>query len=113
MADYISREAAVTIADYAADEYPYDKDPKKPETYSEYNQGWHDACDYIRGKLEEEKPADVESVQHWEWIEDHDYLECPKCGVMVMRDFTFFDIGDWNYCPNCGEKMDFKEDNHD
>ncbi len=41
MSDYISREAAVTIADYAADEYPYDKDPKKPETYSEYNQGWH------------------------------------------------------------------------
>ena len=64
MSDYISREAAVTIADYAADEYPYDKDPKKPETYSEYNQGWHDACDYIRGKLEEEKPADVEPVRH-------------------------------------------------
>lgn len=65
MSDYISREAAVTIADYAADIYPYDKDPKKPETYSDYNQGWNDACDYIRGKLEEEKPADVEPVRHW------------------------------------------------
>lgn len=25
------------------------------------------------------------------WIEDHDYIKCPKCGVMVKRDFTFFD----------------------
>lgn len=64
MSDYISREAAVTIADYAADEHPYDKNPKQLETYSEYNQGWNDACDYIRGKLEEEKPADVEPVRH-------------------------------------------------
>lgn len=40
------------------------------------------------------------------WIEDHDYIKCPKCGVMVKRDFTFFDIGDWNYCPNCGEPME-------
>lgn len=49
--------------------------------------------------------ADVEPVRHGEWIEDHDYLKCPECSVMVKRDFTFFDIGNWNYCPNCGEKM--------
>lgn len=40
------------------------------------------------------------------WIEDHDYIKCPKCGVMVKRDFTFFDVGDWNFCPNCGEPME-------
>lgn len=41
------------------------------------------------------------------WIEDHDYIKCPKCGVMVKWEFTFFDdVGNWNYCPNCGEKMD-------
>lgn len=40
------------------------------------------------------------------WIEDHDYIKCPKCGVMMMRDFTFFDVGGWmNYCPNCGKKV--------
>ena len=50
--------------------------------------------------------ADVAPVVHGRWIEDHDYLKCPECGVMVKRDFTFFDIGDWNYCPNCGAKMD-------
>lgn len=52
--------------------------------------------------------ADVAPVVHGKWIEDHDYLKCPECGVMVKRDFTFFDIGNWNYCPNCGAKMDGK-----
>ena len=50
--------------------------------------------------------ADVAPVVHGRWIEDHDYLKCAECGVMVKWDFTFFDIGNWNYCPNCGAKMD-------
>lgn len=52
------------------------------------------------------QPADVAPVVHGRWIEDHDYLKCAECGVMVQWDFTFFDIGSWNYCPNCGAKMD-------
>lgn len=55
--------------------------------------------------------ADVAPVVHGEWIEDHDYLKCPECGVMVKWDFTFFDIGNWNYCPNCGAKMDGGDNN--
>lgn len=50
--------------------------------------------------------VDAVPVVHGQWIEDHDYLKCPECGVMVKWDFTFFDIGNWNYCPNCGAKMD-------
>lgn len=53
----------------------------------------------------EEFPA-AEVVARGRWIESHDYLRCPKCGAMVKRDFVFFDIGDWNFCPNCGAKMD-------
>ena len=53
--------------------------------------------------------ADVAPVVHGRWIEDHDYLKCAKCGVMVKWDFTFFDIGNWNYCPNCGAKMDIED----
>ena len=34
-------------------------------------------------------------------------IKCPKCGVMVKWEFTFFDdVGNWNYCPNCGAMMD-------
>lgn len=58
---------------------------------------------------EYEDAADVAPVRHGRWIEDHDYLKCPECSVMVKRDFTFFDIGDWNYCPNCGARMDGAE----
>ena len=64
-----------------------------------------DTLDYI----DSEPAADVEPVRHGRWIEDHDYLKCPECSVMVKRDFTFFDIGDWNYCPNCGARMDGAE----
>lgn len=55
--------------------------------------------------------ADVAPVVHGQWIEDHDYLKCPECGVMVKWDFTFFDIGNWNYCPNCGAIMDGGDNN--
>lgn len=64
-------------------------------------------CDWLQ--MLEEDAGDVAPVQHGRWIEDHDYLKCPECSVMVKRDFTFFDIGDWNYCPNCGARMDGAE----
>lgn len=54
--------------------------------------------------------ADVAPVVHGRWIEDHDYLKCPECSAMVKCDFTFFDIGNWNYCPNCGARMDGDDD---
>ena len=66
-------------------------------------------CGYLPEMSEKEfdefPTADVAPVVHGKWIEDHDYLKCPECGVMVKWDFTFFDIGNWNYCPNCGAKM--------
>ena len=62
--EYIEREAAVVMADYAEDEHPYDKDPKRPETFSAYHEGWSDACDYIRSRLESLPAADVAPVRH-------------------------------------------------
>ena len=52
MTKYISLYDAICIADYAVDEHPYDKIPDKPETFSDYNRGWHDACDFIKDGLE-------------------------------------------------------------
>lgn len=46
-----------------------------------------DTLDYI----DSEPAADVATVRHGRWIEDHDYLKCHECSVMVKRDFTFFD----------------------
>ena len=92
MNDYISREAA--IEDF--------------EQCNRENPVW--TPQRVKTLLMRIPAADVEPVRHGEWIEDHDYLKCPECGVMVMRDFTFFDIGDWNYCPSCGAKMDLEAD---
>lgn len=107
MAEYINREAAVTIADYAADEHPYGKDPKKLETYSEYNQGWNDACDYIRDRLENEKPADVEPVVrgYWEKSEYRGFVRCSVCRDAYI-DEDWLTSGKWSSCPNCRAKMD-------
>lgn len=97
MAEYIEREKTVELLRSLGNrEYRKEKgtiqDAIKMISYPEYTPA-----------------ADVAPVIHARWIEDHDYLKCPECGVMVKRDFTFFDIGDWNCCPNCGTKMDEEE----
>lgn len=70
------------------------------------------ACwvDDMMGDVDDAPAADVAPVVHGRWVEDHDYLKCPECGIMVKRDFTFFDIGDWNFCPSCGAKMNLEEE---
>lgn len=102
--EYIEREAAIAVADYAVDEHPYDKDPEKPETFSPYNNGWHDACDYIRDKLEDLPAADVALVRHGEWIERAWRPTCSLCGF--SGSLIDAPISPFKYCPNCGAKMD-------
>lgn len=111
MAEYIEKSAAVALADYAADEHPYEKQAGKPETCSEYNQGWNDACDYIRDKLEKAPAADVAPVRHGRWERYHEAdvgwdewgVRCSNCGLEVEdKDFTFPE----KFCPNCGAWMD-------
>ena len=104
MSDYISREAAIEELRKAADCANCDVGAGGLCGFCDIE----NAARLINGI----PAADVEPVRYVEWIEDHDYLKCPECGVMVMRDFTFFDIGDWKYCPNCGAKMDL-EDKHE
>ena len=50
--------------------------------------------------------ADVAQVRHGRWIEQEKYTfgtmyDCSICGDRIL------DNGhEWNYCPNCGAKMD-------
>lgn len=93
MAEYIDREAAVkAFNNFDAGAVGTHSTLLTPEEFAEY--------------LYELPAADVVPVVHGRWIEEHDYLKCPECSVMVKRDFTFFDIGNWDYCPNCGARMD-------
>ena len=50
--------------------------------------------------------SDVEPVKHGQWVEQEKYTfgtmyDCSICGDRIL------DNGhSWNYCPNCGAKMD-------
>ena len=79
------------------------------------------ACNLLaeRDALKEEKlisNADVAPIVHGEWIllgkNEHDYEtsveeKCSLCGRYVYRYDT--ELQD-NYCPNCGAKMDKKDE---
>ena len=97
MAEYIERSAAVKVV----------LRERKPTNSVAQNR----MLSIIQRDLLTMCAADVAPVVHGQWIEDHDYLKCPECGVMVKWDFTFFDIGNWNYCPNCGAIMDGGDNN--
>lgn len=85
MAEYIEREALMK---------------ELSESVEPFNTG------SVFRAIRKQLAADVAPVRHGRWIEEHDYLKCSECGVMVKRNFVFFDIGDWNFCPNCGARMD-------
>lgn len=102
MSSYIMREPTILAVNMAMDRFPYAKDPKRPETYSKYNEGWSDACDYILGMIEAENIEDVAPVVHGRWLKNERFKQkrrkCSECGF--DSDFEF------NFCPNCGARMD-------
>ena len=66
-----------------------------------------EGCGNICRRAIESIPASgVEPVEHGRWIEQEKYTfgtmyDCSICGERIL------DTGhSWNYCPNCGAKMD-------
>lgn len=108
MSDYISREAAVKIA----------------EKYGLANGsalGRHDGlADCIAIEIEGLPAADVEPVRRGEWLRtDDDWnslvtIQCSACGgewcFEVDEDVQL--LG-YNYCPGCGCKMDLEDETND
>jgi hypothetical protein len=94
MAEYINREAAVKAfnnfdAGRAASTH---STLLTPEEFAEY--------------LYELPAADVMPVVHGRWIEHKKYIfgtmyDCSICGTRILNNGHT-----WNYCPNCGAKMD-------
>ena len=60
-------------------------------------------------EYEDALPADVAPVRHGKWVEKEKYTfgimyDCSLCENRIL------DNGhSWNYCPNCGAKMDGDE----
>lgn len=58
-------------------------------------------------EIEKVKPADAVEVVHGQWVSDKaDILfHCSLCETQISTDWDYDDLS-WNYCPNCGAKMD-------
>lgn len=66
----------------------------------------HDAIEVL-GMIYETPTADVAPVRHGRW-ENYDgmgYLVCSECRDVYI-DEDWLKDGKWNYCPNCGARMD-------
>lgn len=96
MSDYIRREPTILSINMAMDKFPYEKDPQRPETYSKYNEGWSDACDYILAMIEAESIADAVPV-----------VRCKDCkfrdGAPGQPNIICWNMKDDDFC-SYGEK---------
>lgn len=50
--------------------------------------------------------ADVVEVVHGRWVDNCCYNTCSVCGNSVHAWNDDGDLQEFNYCPNCGAKMD-------
>ena len=77
------------------------RDMKKCKAYGELS-----AKSAIR-KVETWQTVDAEPVRHGHWVEaKYPLFTCSECGA-IYRDTGY----DYNYCPNCGAKMDEEQEN--
>lgn len=69
-----------------------------------YTEGWNDAIMMVKSMIHSEKAADVAPVRHAKWgvevgMNFFKERNCPVCKKRIESNF-------WNFCPNCGAKMD-------
>ena len=64
--------------------------------------GCPEDCAWMR-RLKE-NAADVAPVVHGQWLDNEDYMFCSICGI--QWNYCDNDTKTFNYCPNCGARMD-------
>lgn len=69
----------------------------------------YDACrTFLVTAVDDAPTIEAEVVKHGRWKYTGCFLcECQNCGEIYSRYAN--DGKDWNYCPNCGAKMDLEE----
>lgn len=114
MADrYISREAAIKYAEHAYHEWNLAMAAAdgKREINLVYKR--QELCKAVESVFRDTPAADVAPVVHGRWIEKEKYTfgtmyDCSICGTRIL------DNGHaWNYCPNCGARMDRETEGND
>lgn len=115
--DCVSREDVIILIDEATEIHPY-KVIGDSETYSNYNQGWEDACNWLYANIESDDLKTVTPLQKvGKWIRWYEILKCDgyedhlphwKCSE-CEQEVSPYSAGFINYCPNCGAKMEVEE----
>ena len=103
--DLISRKALVAALLEEREHYP----PETAERYSfgvklpnRFNQAMRGGIRKALRLIEIAKAVDAEPVRHGRWMpRTYSISECSVCGKL-----HFAHEDSWNYCPNCGAKMD-------
>lgn len=70
-----------------------------------YTEGWNDAILMVKSMIHSEKAMDVAPVRHGRWVQTkapfmNECEDCSVCGYRTVWGHRY------NYCPNCGAKMD-------
>jgi DNA-directed RNA polymerase subunit RPC12/RpoP len=42
---------------------------------------------------------------------EYEIIKCPNCNFHLVDETERWDFEDWDYCPNCGQKLDWSEEN--
>lgn len=97
--EYISREAAIEEIDKWLDAVGLALVGKGMSYYGE-----------LIGCIEDARAADVAEVVHGQWLLDSrwpswKHRECSRCKITFPRTTEVADQY-WQYCPNCGARMD-------
>lgn len=106
MDEYISREAVVRyLEDYS------NREACKPHPFSMIITS---VLDKAKRVLSEMPATDVQPVRRGRWINRGDYSTCTVCGGSSGTQYDGVEpISKLTpYCPNCGARMDFKEENN-
>ena len=106
MAEYMSKEVFLSSMGLTGDETKYgNRDAEhQHRSYSTYMS--YEIMDSVYDSIVEEELAPVRHGR-WEEASDGDGIVCPFC----RTDFCtiIYDTEYFNYCPNCGAKMDEKD----
>lgn len=98
--EYIEREALLKRLKF------------KVETDTTYNHLKQRGLESAMAQVRKAPAADVVEVKHGRWIsDDRDVLfSCSECGTQISTSWDCEDLV-WNFCPNCGAKMDGGDEN--
>ena len=77
---------------------------RKQETVVIIDAGCTDKTMYHKGFKDGRESVEVVHGR-WEKAEYHGFLRCDRCKDVYIPE-EWMEDGKWNYCPNCGAKMD-------